>query len=151
MLRTFLKEESYSTDWKCDKCQQNCAYTKTTKIWKIPDVLVLIIKRFNTNGSKNTHPITINKSICFKHGSILHSRNTEKTFVISSFAIHAGGSGGGHYCAICNIDDNIATRNNYNNMVLYDDINICKIEKEKFMNILDNNRDAYMIVYSTID
>lgn len=149
MLRNFLKEET-QTDWRCNVCNQTCECTKTMKIWKMPDVLVLIIKRFNANGTKNTQAININKSICFKHGSILHMRNSDKTYAISSFAMHAGGSNGGHYCAICNIDDDLERRKQYENMVLYDDINIARIEKEKFISILNNNRDAYMLVYSAV-
>ena len=150
MMRTFLKEETHNTGWKCDKRQQQSEYIKTMKIWKMPDVLVIILKRFNVNGSKNMQPVNINKTICFKAGSILHYRNTEKTFIISSFALHVGATGGGHYCAVCNIEDASERRRHYDNMVLYDDINISRIEKERFLHLLDNNRDAYMIVYSAI-
>lgn len=146
MMRTFLKEETNNTGWKCDKCQQQCTYTKTTKIWHMPSVLVIIIKRFNTNGTKNAQPVSINKSICFKAGSIMHTRNSDKKYALSSFAMHAGGSGGGHYFAVCNAGD----LQNYDNFNLYDDINICRIEKERLVELVANNRDAYMIVYSAI-
>lgn len=153
MLRTYLKEEVVTDEWKCEKCNFN-TYRKDVKLWKLPDVLFFIVKRFGNNGMKNTKEVHINKNICFKKGTILHDKNVEKTFVISSFGMHYGQMinfhNGGHYSAICNIEDVIDKRKEYENMVLYDDINISKIPKENFMKYLDKNKDAYMIVYSTV-
>lgn len=148
MLKEFLKEEKRQGDWKCEKCNDHTEYTKTTKIWKIPDVLVFIIKRFTNGFIKNNKEIHINKSICFKRGSVLHNTDNDITFTLSSLGIHYGSLQGGHYCAICNTDDNLETRAELQKIVFYDDINIASVSREKFEQILEKNVDAYMIVYS---
>ena len=148
MLREFLKEEKLQGDWKCDKCNECTEYTKTMKIWKIPDVLVFIIKRFSNGMSKNSDVIDINKTICFKRGAILSNIDSDITFTISSLGIHYGSLHGGHYCAICNTDDDYSTRGKFEKIVFYDDINISTIGREKFLQIIEKNSDGYMIVYS---
>lgn len=154
MLKNFLKEERHPEDingWKCNKCNEHTAYTKTIKIWKIPDVLVLIIKRFSYEnlGKKNMEPININKTICFKQGSVLTNINNDITLCLSSMGMHFGSLSGGHYCAICNTEEE-TERILFEKIVFYDDINISQVPKEKFFQLLNNNSDAYMIVYSAI-
>jgi ubiquitin C-terminal hydrolase len=150
MLRDFLKEEKRQGDWKCDKCNENTEYTKTTKIWKIPDVLVFIIKRFTNGFIKNNKVIDINKTICFKRGSVLQNTDNDITFTLSSLGIHYGSLQGGHYCAICNTDDDTQSRSEFQKIVFYDDINISTISREKFIQIIEKNVDGYMIVYSRL-
>jgi ubiquitin C-terminal hydrolase len=152
MLRAYLKDEIINDGWKCEKCSHT-TYKKDIKIWKLPDVLFIIMKRFGNDGMKNTKDIQINKTICFKKGTIMHDKSIEKSYILSSFGMHYGQminfNNGGHYCAICNIEDDAEKRKEYDNMVLYDDINISRIPKDNFMKFLEKNKDAYMIVYSS--
>lgn len=149
MLRIYMDEECINNEWKCDKCNTQAGYKKTTKIWKIPDVLVFIIKRFKPDGRKDLTQININKSIIFKSSAILSNLKNDSKYTLSSVGLHFSSSGdGGHYCAMCNIDDDNTTRCNYDNFVFYDDINITKINSDTFENFIKKNKDAYMVVYS---
>ena len=150
MLRDFLQEEKRCGDWKCCKCNENTEYTKTVKIWKMPPVLVFIIKRFDANlSSKNNKPIDVNKSICFKRGAILSNIDDDLTYTLSSLGMHFGSLQGGHYCAMCNIEEEHEKRKSFENIIFYDDLNISQVTKDKFEHIIEKNADGYMIIYST--
>jgi len=143
LLRHFLKEQEHCDDWKCEKCNEKTEYTKSIKMWKMPKVLIFIIKRFININTKNTSPINVNKALCIKNGSILSDIDNDYNYNLSSFALHYGNLSGGHYCAICNIVENNEIKH-----VLYDDLNMTPIIDEKYKNFLNNNKDGYMIVYS---
>jgi ubiquitin C-terminal hydrolase len=148
MIRKFLKEESIKDEWKCSKCNKNTEYIKTIKLWKIPPVLVFIIKRFSDYSSKNAKPIDINKTICFKNGSNLSNLDNDVSYLISSIGMHYGSLQGGHYCAMCNTEEDMKLRYKQEKIVFYDDLNISTVSKEQYQKIIEKNVDGYMIVYS---
>ena len=137
MISKSLKEEVIQGDWFCTKCNKNRAYKKSTKLWKLPDVLVIIIKRFINIHLKNDAPISINDYLNFNKGSIL-SNKKDVVYNFSSVALHFGSLNGGHYSAICNTPDGD---------ILYDDRNVIKIDI-KDMNFKDKSSNAYMLVYT---
>jgi ubiquitin C-terminal hydrolase len=137
MISKSLKEEVIQGDWFCSKCNKNRAYKKSTKLWKLPDVLVIIIKRFINIHLKNDVPISINDYLNFNKGSIL-SNKKDVVYNFSSVALHFGSLNGGHYSAICNTPDGD---------ILYDDRNVIKINIED-MNFKDKSSNAYMLVYT---
>ncbi len=106
----------------------------------MPSVLVFIIKRFTTTHLKNSLPISINKVLTIKKGSVISAMNTDVSYQCTSMAYHFGGLSSGHYCAVCKTNDKF---------ILYDDLNITQLQDENLPNIFDSNKDAYMIVYST--
>jgi ubiquitin C-terminal hydrolase len=141
MIKNFLKIETRCDGWKCEKCNMNTEYTKTIKIWRLPSILFLIIKRFKDINVKNNTTIYINKMLCFKEGSILENTANDKLYTISSLGLHYGILNGGHYCSICKSSSKI---------LLYDDLNVKEIPLDVFENNLEANRDAYMVVYSSV-
>jgi ubiquitin C-terminal hydrolase len=141
MISKLLKEEVIHGDWFCSKCCKNTAYKKSTKLWKLPNVLIIIIKRFINIHLKNDTPITINDYLNFNKGSIL-SNKKDVIYIFSSTALHFGSLNGGHYSAICNTPDGD---------ILYDDRNIIKIDAEDIsqrINFKHKSSNAYMLVYT---
>lgn len=138
MISQSLKEEVIQGDWFCTKCNKNTAYKKSTKLWKLPDVLVIIIKRFINIRLKNEVPISINDYLTFNKGSIL-SNKKDATYTFSSTALHFGSLNGGHYSAICNTP---------NGNILYDDRTVINIDTDSKMNFKEKNTHAYMLVYT---
>jgi len=132
-----LNDEIIHGDWFCTKCKKNSSYKKSTKLWKLPDVLLIIIKRFININSKNDNPISINDSLNFNKGSIL-SKKKDVVYTFSSTALHYGSLNGGHYSAICNTPDG---------NILYDDRNVVNIDGNK-IDFKDKNSNAYMLVYT---
>ena len=140
MFRNYLKPQKCNGDWKCDKCNEMTDYTKLMKLWKMPQVLTFIIKRFTTISMKNNKPIHINKNMYIKTGSILCDPSSQISYTCSSFALHFGNLQGGHYCCVCKVDDK---------NIFYDDLNISVLDTDVVEKQHANNRDAYMIVYSS--
>lgn len=134
LISKSLKEEVIEGDWFCSKCNKNTAYKKSTKLWKLPDVLVIIIKRFINMNTKNDAPVSINDYLNFNKGSVLSNKN-DAVYDFSSVALHFGSLNGGHYSAICNTPDGD---------ILYDDRNVVKTE----LNFKDRSTNAYMLVYT---
>lgn len=142
MLKDYLcSEERLADVWKCEKCLQCSNYTKTVKIWRAPDILVLIVKRFINEYQKNINPIKINKSISFVNGSIL-DEESDVNYKLSSIGMHYGILQGGHYTAICNMCDGT--------YINYDDLNVTKNNESEIEELFESNRYAYMIVYERI-
>jgi ubiquitin C-terminal hydrolase len=137
MIANSLKEEVIHGDWFCSTCRKNTAYKKSTKLWKLPDVLVIIVKRFMNSNAKNDAPIKINDYLNFNKGSIL-SIKKDVVYTFSSTALHFGSLNGGHYAAICNTPDGD---------ILYDDRNVQKIDGDR-TNFKDKSETAYMVVYT---
>jgi ubiquitin C-terminal hydrolase len=134
MITNSLKEEIIQCDdWFCSTCNKNTAYKKSTKLWKLPDVFVIMIKRFMNTHEKNNTPITINDYLNFNKGSVL-SNKKDVIYDFSSVALHFGSLHGGHYSAICNTP---------NGDILYDDRSVHNISGFK-----DNSQSAYMVVYT---
>ena len=138
MISQSLKEEVINGDWFCSKCNKKCSYKKSTKLWKLPDVLVIIIKRFINIQLKNNAPITINDYLNFNKGSIL-SNKKDAIYLFSSAALHFGSLNGGHYSAICNTPEG---------NILYDDRNVVNIDIDNKINFKNKNSNAYILVYT---
>lgn len=134
MFREFLKPFTCQGDWKCEKCNEFTKYEKSHKLWKLPKVLIFIVKRFADQRSKNNSPININSEIIIKKGSIIQSFHHDSRYIFSSMALHFGNMHGGHYCAVGKHEDKY---------IIYDDNRVATID-----NILEKNKNAYMLVYS---
>jgi len=140
LLRNYLKSSINKDEWKCEKCNKCSFYTKSHKLWKLPNVLIFLIKRYVDINKKNAKPIDINKNINIKKGCILSDDNLEASYNFSSIGMHIGNLDSGHYYAICKDESN-------NKFILYNDLNI-RIYNEDNTKFLKKNNDAYMVVYS---
>lgn len=140
MFRNYLKTQNCKGDWKCENCNEFTDYTKSMKLWKMPPVLIFIIKRFLNATIKNNEPININKNMYIKSGSILCDPLSEVSYACSSIALHFGSLNGGHYCCLSNVDDK---------HIFYDDLNMSVLNAEMAEKQYGSNRDAYMLVYSS--
>jgi ubiquitin C-terminal hydrolase len=142
MLRNYLKSQTCSGDWKCDKCKvPDASYTKLIKLWKMPPVLIFIVKRFANIHMKNTQPISINKTISVKRGSIIADIDEEYIYNCTALGYHFGSLFGGHYCALCKNEGGV--------YLLYDDLNINIVNEDQIKKAFEESRDAYMVVYTT--
>jgi len=122
MLLSFFKVEELS-EWKCDKCnKQGCR--KQYQIYKLPKVLVILIKRFNNNSVKLENPVNILPELNINNNS----------YKLKSVGNHFGNYHGGHYTAATLTDK----------WRYYDDISIHNIDIDIIMN---NNTYAYILFY----
>ncbi|KAI9679602.1 MAG: CSN-associated deubiquitinating enzyme Ubp12 [Trizodia sp. TS-e1964] len=104
-LDEFAKEEILSENdaWYCPRCKEHRRASKKFELWKIPDILVVHLKRFSANRSfrdkidlKVDFPIQgldLTERVAMKEDG--------KEYIYDLFAVdnHYGGLGGGHYTA----------------------------------------------------
>lgn len=104
-LDEFRKPEILSENdaWYCPRCKEHRRASKTFELWKAPDILVIHLKRFSTQGRFNNK---LDFMVDFPlDGLDLSSRLARdqegKSPVYELFAVdnHYGGLGGGHYTA----------------------------------------------------
>lgn len=97
----FTKEHlnAISKEWTCDKCQNSVASAKCLKLWRMPKVLVINLKRFDHTLRKNNAPVKMPHDIDLSKHVIC-----DKSFVeyqLISVGHHLGSSNSGHYVALC--------------------------------------------------
>lgn len=139
IIRDNMKPECMP-DWACEKCKISKNCTKSTKIWKLPDVLVLSIKRFGPNMRKLHNCIHLPHTIDMTNYSIV---DTDATYSLKSVACHMGGVNSGHYYALCHHPDG--------HWYHIDDLNIQKIPADKDpLSNLSLSKDFYVLFYERL-
>ncbi|XP_010252067.1 PREDICTED: ubiquitin carboxyl-terminal hydrolase 9-like isoform X2 [Nelumbo nucifera] len=105
-LEAFLKEEPLGPDdmWYCPRCKEHRQATKKLDLWKLPDILVVHLKRFSySRYIKNKldtfvnfpiHNLDLSKYVKCKDAGL--QSHVYELYAISN---HYGGLGGGHYSA----------------------------------------------------
>uniref|UniRef100_A0A1J3FN28 Ubiquitin carboxyl-terminal hydrolase n=1 Tax=Noccaea caerulescens TaxID=107243 RepID=A0A1J3FN28_NOCCA len=109
-LEAFLGEEPLGQDdmWYCPNCKEHRQANKKLDLWKLPDVLVIHLKRFtycryskdkiDTFVDYPVHDLDLSKYVKSKDG---------QTYLYELYAVsnHYGGMGGGHYTACAKLMD----------------------------------------------
>ncbi|GAB4858108.1 ubiquitin-specific protease ubp10 [Ancistrocladus abbreviatus] len=111
-LEAFLKEEPLGPDdmWYCPCCKEHRQATKKLDLWRLPEILVIHLKRFSysrylknkldTFVSFPIHNLDLSKYVKSKNG--LAASHVYELYAISN---HYGGLGGGHYTAYAKLID----------------------------------------------
>jgi ubiquitin C-terminal hydrolase len=98
-LDLYFKEETL--EWKCSYCNinnENCC--STTKILNLPHYLIIQLKRFNNDLTKQTQFITFEESINldkYMDSDILNHLKTSTNYRLINVINHIGEYRGGHY------------------------------------------------------
>jgi len=104
-LDEFGKPEilSESDAWYCPQCKEFRRASKTFELWKLPDVLVIHLKRFAVQGRfRDKLDVQVNFPVeGLDLGSRIAVQEDGKEPIYDLFAVdnHFGGLGGGHYTA----------------------------------------------------
>lgn len=90
-------------DWKCSKCNATAPSKKTLRMWKLPRVLVICIKRFR---QENGRLIKINAPVDVPLEAQMFPMemgpdNAGLCYRLRAAAVHSGDIHFGHYNAIC--------------------------------------------------
>lgn len=90
--------------YKCDGCSENTVHKIKNCIYKLPDILIISINRFNTNLSKNTNKITIETILDLSN--FIYSNDDESVvYELESMVCHIGSIRSGHYYALVKIGE----------------------------------------------
>ncbi|KAL6567025.1 hypothetical protein OROMI_015429 [Orobanche minor] len=143
-LEAFLKEEPLGPDdmWYCPICKKHCQADKKLDLWRLPEVLVIHLKRFSYNRFlKNKletyvdfpiHDLDLSGYIA-KQGE--PSSNRYMLYAISN---HYGSMGGGHYTAfVCHGGDRWYD---------FDDSHVSPISVDKI-----KTSSAYVLFYRRVE
>ncbi|XP_058104994.1 ubiquitin carboxyl-terminal hydrolase 9-like [Magnolia sinica] len=105
-LESFLKEEPLGPDdmWYCPTCKEHRQATKKLDLWRLPEILVVHLKRFSySRYLKNKLDTFVNFPINNLDLSkyVKHKGGAPQSHVYELYAVsnHYGGLGGGHYSA----------------------------------------------------
>lgn len=103
-----FKELLEGTDmYKCEKCENKVEATKILKIWTVPKILIIQLKRFNYDlRKKNQHiqfPIHLNMTKYITHPVARdeHGQIGLQMYELIGVIEHSGNLTGGHYIAKC--------------------------------------------------
>jgi ubiquitin carboxyl-terminal hydrolase 8 len=103
-FNNFIQPESLDEEYKNDSDGKLYKVKRQTKISKIPQYLIIVLKRFKFNGNKY---IKNQDTISFPINDLNISRYVEgydqfnSTFDLKCIGCHAGSIDGGHYFAVC--------------------------------------------------
>lgn len=139
-------EDGNLQEWKCDHCKEYCLAERVMRFWSVPDMLVIVLKRFemvqhgNVYGHirKNNMAVEIPLEFQFSDGTILTNVTNElgnPIFKLASVGNHYGSTIGGHYNSICNFNGE---------WWKIDDIHI---EKMHHTDAVEKNTGAYVLFY----
>ncbi len=91
--------------WYCPQCRRSQCATKTLTVWRLPDFLIVYLKRFiymNTSALKLEKPVDFQLSgldlAPFLSGPLVQAEETAK-YDLYAVVNHFGSVGGGHYTA----------------------------------------------------
>lgn len=119
--------------FKCDCCKSTTSAKKTVKLWKLPKLLVIILKRFSYDATKLRNNIIFDEHIDIERYSIYENMSYE----LLGIGCHVGSEYNGHYYAIC--------RHPLGGWVKYDDELTEDITREQ---VLQKTSDVYVLFYN---
>jgi len=141
-LSLFTSNEQLSENdlWYCPTCKLHVQAFKKLDLWKLPNILVIHLKRFNfSKYSREKLTVKVEFPIDNLQLSEFVLNDVEKNTTYSLFAVsnHIGSIGGGHYTSYCK---------NHNDGEWYE-YNDSLVSSLKFpQRYLSNN--AYVLYYS---
>jgi len=120
-LDLFFAEEQLS-DWKCDCCKSTNDGWKAARIWRMPTVVVISLKRFETDGNGcsqkintvvgDVEQISLSKWSVSMSGEEVGNRGLQ----LRAIGNHHGRYGGGHYLGLCRAVEDV--------WHMYDDLDV---------------------------
>lgn len=97
MLQEYFAQENVKRN--CDQCKlRNVEATKVQKLWKLPSILTIHLKRFDANNRKIKSQVHVDEIIDVNELSLLHSTQTK--YELKAVACHSGSTNYGHYFAL---------------------------------------------------
>ncbi|KAH7285349.1 hypothetical protein KP509_33G024300 [Ceratopteris richardii] len=102
-LEAFLKEEPLGPEdmWYCPSCKEHRQASKKLDLWRLPDILVVHLKRFSYNRYlKNKLETFVNFPIYdLDLSKYVPQKDAAAMYELYAISNHYGSMGGGHYTA----------------------------------------------------
>lgn len=143
-LEAFLREEPLVPEdmWYCPKCKERRQASKKLDLWRLPEVLVIHLKRFSYSRSmKHKLETFVNFPIHdFDLTNYIANKNNSRRQLYELYALtnHYGSMGSGHYTAHIKLLDE-------NRWYNFDDSHISPISEDEV-----NTAAAYVLFYRRV-
>ncbi len=154
-----LSELTEDNTYNCDKCKKKVNAEKNIKIWKTPDILIIQLKRFNTEvkqlgnryfaqTSKNNayikYPMELDMTK-YNPEALIESQTTQQAvkpilYDLMGVVEHSGALKGGHYTAKCRSDPQL------NDWYFYNDASVGVINRNIEEEVV--NTRGYLLFYT---
>lgn len=135
LFASHMKSEAvHDGIWTCEGCGsrgQSC--TTSTKFWRLPDVLVIVLKRFTPTLKKLYTRVELQRTLQLDEYSIC---DTDTMYHLRSISCHMGTLHGGHYYAVIN---------DRNRWWQVDDLHVREVSLAD--DSLPFSQDAYVLFY----
>ncbi|KAL6549259.1 ubiquitin-specific protease [Orobanche hederae] len=144
-FEAFLREEPLVPEdmWYCPKCKERRQASKKLDLWRLPEVLVIHLKRFSYSRSmKHKLDTFVNFPIHdFDLTNYIANKNNTRRQIYELYALtnHFGGMGSGHYTAHIKLLDE-------NRWYNFDDSHISPINEEEV-----KSAAAYVLFYKRVN
>jgi ubiquitin C-terminal hydrolase len=103
-LELKLNEETIDT-YNCEHCQGTTAAKRQLVFSKIPDQLIISLKRFKTEGSFGTYQATkLANPILFEEQLTVPFQDGVQQYTLNSVICHSGTVSGGHYYSYAKVE-----------------------------------------------
>lgn len=137
LLDTFTNNENMDNDnkWKCEKCKQETIIKRKINLWKLPKVLIIVLKRLENPIMKNTKNIIYFTDLDLRDYCGNYSKDNSYYDLIG-VSIHEQHGSFQHYYSYCKHPDNAIWYE-------YNDSSVTEIKDEE--DIISS--DAYILVY----
>jgi ubiquitin C-terminal hydrolase len=146
----FSKEEQ--VDWECEACKTMGSVGLQQQIWRVPDILVIVLKRFAYQAGvleKITQTVTfpllaldLSTWMRTESSSGLTRSTTafQRAYDLYAVVNHSGTLSGGHYTTYCLNQTADSCR-----WLLYDDDQVFEVQGEPGETVV--SQDAYLVCY----
>lgn len=127
--------------YNCQKCDELTRSHKQITFWRLPNILVIQLMRFNTTGRssrKNNALVKYPRQLNL-HKYVEDADSEDITYELSAVIHHGGGVQSGHYWACCNTD--------IHGWMNFDDSNVRKINECEFNNTVISDT-GYILFYT---
>ncbi|XP_043692351.1 ubiquitin carboxyl-terminal hydrolase 5-like [Telopea speciosissima] len=144
-LEAFLREEPLVPEdmWYCPRCKERRQASKKLDLWRLPEMLVIHLKRFSYSRSmKHKLETFVNFPIHdFDLTNYVAHKNNSRRQIYELYALsnHYGGMGSGHYTAHIKLLDE-------NKWYNFDDSHISPINEEEV-----KSAAAYVLFYRRVE
>lgn len=96
-------DDNSGDKWKCDKCKETVQSIASSCVWRLPQLLIFSLKRFDEKMNKNAAHISLPETIDMEKWTL--KRDEPTVYRLIGVAVHIGSFFGGHYYAIVKHDD----------------------------------------------
>lgn len=123
------------TSWDCEECNGRQKATKSVELSKLPNTLVIQLKRFSNQMRKNDDRVNIPFELNMKQFCADKSRDYR--YKLMGIVDHDGELESGHYISFCEFE---------NEWYLYNDENVTAIDRDH----INDLQNAYLVVYELV-